>query len=122
MTARKRKQDGKLVELQLLVADMTGLDKAMADDLLWAYTRLWDDVQALDARLAADGLLIELERGGANNRHVELVKNPAFDMRHKATSQLADLAVKIRKFVTLSERDRDGEEGEDELASFIMGA
>lgn len=112
--------EDKLAELQALVSDMDGLDRAMADDLLQAYVRLLGDVQELSAKLEADGLIMECERGCATNRHIELVKNPAFDMRHKATSQLADLAMKIRKFVTLARKEGPSEDEEpDEFTAFL---
>lgn len=98
-----------------MVEGMDGLDRAMADDLLWAYVELWEDVQELSAVLDEQGLLIEVQKGGAGNQHVETVKNPAFDMRHKATAQLADLANKIRRFVTLS----GVEDASDEFTEFL---
>ena len=109
--------EAKLTELRCMVEGMDGLDRAMAEDLLWAYVELWGDVRELSAQLARDGLLIEVEKGGAGNRHIELVKNPAFDMRHKATAQLADLAAKIRRFVTLSGVDNDRDEFTEFLSS-----
>lgn len=115
MTAKQSKGK-KLAELRVLVDGMDGLDRAMAEDLLWAYVQLWEDVQALSAQLDRDGLFIEVEKGGAGNRHVEKVKHPAFDMRHKATAQLADLANKIRRFVALSDEGRN----DDEFTEFML--
>lgn len=107
----------KLEELEAMVEGIEGLDRAMADDLLWAYVELWDDVQELSAVLDEQGLLIEVQKGGTGNQHMETVKNPAFDMRHKATAQLADLANKIRRFVTLSGAGEANDEFDDFIAS-----
>lgn len=112
----RKAKENKLAEMKALVADMEGVDRAMADDLLWAYVEVWEDVQELTARLDKEGLLIEVEKGGTGNRHMELVKNPAYDMRHKSVAQLADLANKIRRFVSLS----GVKEQDDEFTAFML--
>lgn len=89
----------KLEAMQSTVADMQGVCKPMAEDLLAAYVRIYRDYMQLDEMLTADGLLISQEKGGANNRHTELVKHPAFDMRRNSITQMADLANKIKRFV-----------------------
>lgn len=109
----EKRKDEKLQELQDLVGNMTGLDKAMAEDLLWSYTQLWDDVHSLQETLDTEGLFIDIEKGGADNRHYERVKNPAFDMRYKAVAQQADLANKIKRFVASGTKD------EDEFTEFL---
>ena len=102
MATRKKQQDRfaeKLQEMSATVADMQGVCKPLAEDLLEAYVRVYGDYEELDATLKRDGLLIEQERGGANNRHVDTVKHPAFDMRRNTINQMADLANKIKRFV-----------------------
>ena len=89
----------KLEQMQTTVSDMGGVCKPLAEDLLAAYVTIYSDYCALNETLAKDGLLIEQERGGANNRHVERVKHPAFDMRRNCVTQMADLANKIKRFV-----------------------
>lgn len=111
--AKDEERDAKLAELEELVGDMDGLDRAMAEDLLWSYTQLWHDVHEIQESLDTEGLFIEVEKGGAGNRHVERVKNPAFDMRYKAIAQQADLANKIKRFVASGTKDVD------ELTEFL---
>lgn len=97
-----RKNDAfkeKLDSMRSTVRDMQGVCKPLAEDLLEAYVKIYGDYLELDSTLKADGLLIEQERGGANNRHVELVKHPAFDMRRNCINQMGDLANRIKRFV-----------------------
>lgn len=105
---------GHLDELIEQVAKLDGVKKLMAEDLLEAYVHVYNDYTQLDKVLAKEGLLIDVEKGGANNRRMERVKNPAFDMRRNCISQMADLANKITKFV----RD-DNADPDDELDEFL---
>lgn len=109
-----KKLVGHLDELIEQVAKLDGVKKLMAEDLLEAYVHVCNDYTQLDKVLAKEGLLIDVEKGGANNRRMERVKNPAFDMRRNCISQMADLANKITKFV----RD-DNADPDDELDEFL---
>lgn len=110
--ARKAKLD----ELQAQVEQLDGLRRLMADDLLAAYVDVYEDYERLNGTLAKDGLLIEVEKGGENNRHTERVRHPAFDMRRYCISQMADLANKITRFVR-----EEGAEPEDAFDEFVNG-
>lgn len=105
MADTKRMRE-KLADMQAQVSSLDGLKRRMADDLLDAYVRVFADYERLDRRLSREGLLVEVEKGGADNRHVVTAKNPAFDMRRNCISQMADLANKINRFV------KDGESSE----------
>lgn len=92
--ARKKpdeKTRAKLDELEGQIADMEGINRSLADDLLSAYVTVWADYERLNDTLGRDGLLIETEKGS--------VKHPAFDMRRNTINQIADLANKIKRFV-----------------------
>lgn len=106
-----------LAHLDNLIAQVSKLDgvkKLMAQDLLEAYVHVCNDYAKLDKVLAKEGLIIEVEKGGANNPRIERVKNPAFDMRRNCISQMADLANKITRFVRDDDADPD-----DELDAFL---
>lgn len=90
---------GKLKDMQALVEDMQGVCRPLAEDLLEYYVEVYEDYRDLCGMLKRDGLLIEVEKGGAGNRHTEWVKHPAFDMRRNCINQIADLANKIKRFV-----------------------
>lgn len=97
-----RKKDGfeeKLEAMRSTVRDMQGVCKPLAEDLLEAYVKVYGDYLELDGTLKSEGLLIEIEKGGENNRHVERVKHPAFDMRRNCINQMGDLANRIKRFV-----------------------
>lgn len=100
MTRKKRDRFAeKLEEMTTTVDDMQGVCKPLAEDLLEAYVRVYGDYEELNATLKRDGLLIEVEKGARENRHIEQVKHPAFDMRRNCINQMADLANKIKRFV-----------------------
>lgn len=112
----RKKRDAyaeKLSELQDTVSSMQGVCKPLAEDLLAAYVRIFSDYQKLNDVLECEGLLIEVEKGAAANRHVERVKHPAFDMRRNCVNQMADLANKIKRFV----KDDEGTV-EDDFSEF----
>lgn len=112
-TKKKDAYAEKLAELQDTVSTMQGVCKPLAEDLLGAYVRVFRDYQSLNDTLERDGLLIKVEKGGENNRHIERVKHPAFDMRRNCINQMADLANKIKRFV----KDDEGV-AEDDFSDF----
>lgn len=112
MATRKSLRDPyaeKLEAMSALVDGMRGVCKPLAEDLLSAYVRVFRDYEALNRTLESEGLLIDVEKGGAANRHVERVKHPAFDMRRNCVNQLADLANKIKRFVAEDEGSAEDE-------------
>lgn len=102
----------KLNELKALVASLDGLRAKLAGDMLASYVRVYEDYEELNEMLEDEGLLIEVERGGENNRHVEKVKHPAFDMRRNCIAQMNDTANKIYRFC------KDDEEKNPEPTDF----
>lgn len=109
--AAKRKK------LESQIQDLDGIDLVFATDLLQEYSRTYEMVMVLGEELSREGVLVEVEKGGANNRHVEKVENPAFATYYKATQRLTDLARKISLFVKQGKEEGDDEE--DELSAFI---
>lgn len=120
MTARKGKVSPtkikkKVEELAREIEGLDGIDMAFANDLLQEYARTFEMVQALGSQIQSEGVMVEVQKGGANNRHTEKVENPAFGTYYKATARLTDLAIKTSKFV--HQGGDDGEE-EDPLDAF----
>ena len=94
---------------------LSGIDRALLDDFLVEYDALATMTEDLRLRVIAEGVMIEKEVGGANNRHIDVVENPAFTAYQKAIGRLGDMAKKASDFAKRS----DEEDEEDELASFI---
>lgn len=107
------KYEKKLAEMRSLVDGMSGVCKPMAEDLLETYVNIYQDYAYFTDLMGREGLLIEVEKGAANNRRVVREKHPAFDMRRNTINQMADLANKIKRFV----KDDEGVV-EDEFDSF----
>ena len=74
---------------------LTGFDKALMDDLLKEYDALASMVEKLRADVDRNGVMVVVERGGANNRHEVMAENPAFTAYQKAIGRLGDLAKKL---------------------------
>ena len=110
----QEKYKEKLEELRALVSGLDGLKNKLAGDLLESYVQVYADFEYLNKRLMREGLLIEVEKGAASNRHTELLKHPAFDMRRNCIAQMADLANKIHRFV----KDDASTEERDEFDAF----
>lgn len=102
----------KLNELKDLVSSLDGLRAKLAGDMLASYVRVYEDYEELNEMLEHEGLLIDVERGGENNRRVEKVKHPAFDMRRNCIAQMNDTANKIYRFC------KDDEEKNPEPTEF----
>lgn len=118
MAPRKKKPEDayaqKLEDMRSLVDGMSGVCKPMAEDLLETYVNIYQDYVYLTDLMAREGLLIETEKGAANNRRIVREKHPAFDMRRNTINQMADLANKIKRFV----KDDEGTDDGDEFSKF----
>lgn len=101
-------------ELKDAVKSMGGLDAVMMGDLLDKYDALNSVVNELQAIVLEEGAMVEVMRGGANNRHKEKVENPALTAYSKAVGRLGDLAKKISGFA----KGDTSVEDEDELVAF----
>lgn len=113
-TKEQERIEQKTQDLLNCVQSLDGLRRELAEDMLNNYMDVYKDYIKLNKQLKKDGLFITVEKGGANNKHSELQKHPAFDMRRNCISQMADLANKIVKFVN------DGEpEPEDEFDAYL---
>ena len=104
MASTKKKSDvdeyaKKLDEMRSLVDGMSGVCKPLAEDMLASYVKAYGYYKKIVGILDTEGLMIEVEKGAAGNRHIVREKHPAFDMWRNCTNQMADLANKIKRFV-----------------------
>jgi phage terminase small subunit len=95
---------------------LSGFDKALLDDLLVEYDALAAMVEKLRSDVDRNGVMVVVERGGANNRHEVMAENPAFTAYQKAIGRLGDLAKKISDFAKRS--DEVASEDTDDLVSW----
>lgn len=80
------------------VDGLTGVDKTLVDPLLVEADALRKFVEDLRVMVEEDGPMIEKEVGSVNNRHIELVENPALTAYSKNVGRLGDLMKKISSF------------------------
>ena len=91
--------DDMLARLREATGSLKGIDKVLADDLISDYATLVEQLAKLGNKVKQDGVMIEKEVGTVNNRHMEMVENPAFTTYCKALGRKSDLAKKISAFV-----------------------
>jgi hypothetical protein len=96
------------------VSSLSGIDRTLVDPLLVEADALRAFVEDLREMVKADGPMIEKEVGGANNRHVELVENPALTAYSKNVGRLGDLMKKVSSF----SKSATAPEPVDEFAEF----
>ena len=77
------------------VESLTGIDRTLVDPLLLEADAMRGFVEELRTMVKDDGVMIEKEVGGANNRHIELVENPALTAYSKNVGRLGDLMKKV---------------------------
>ena len=93
------------------VSNLSGMDRTLVDPLLIEADALRGFCEELRKMVQDDGPMIQKEVGGANNRHVELVENPALTAYSKNVGRLGDLMKKVSSFAknaTAPEEDTDG--------------
>lgn len=105
----------RLKRLREEASGLSGFDKALLDGLLVEYDALAAMTEDLRLMVQRDGVMVEKEVGGANNRHIDVVENPAFTAYQKAIGRLGDVAKKASDFAKRS----DTEAEEDELEGFL---
>lgn len=86
---------------------LSGLDKALLDDILVEYDALASMTEDLRFMVIEQGVMLEGED--------KTIENPAFTAYQKAIGRLGDVAKKASDFAKRS----DEEVEEDELASFL---
>ena len=96
------------------VASLSGLDRTMVDPLLIEADALRSFCEELRLTVKDEGPMIEKEVGGANNRHIESVENPALTAYSKNVGRLGDLMKKVSSFA----KSATAPEQVDELDEF----
>ena len=104
-----------LDRLKAQAESLTGIDRELAQPLLMEAGAMMTMLTELRATVLEEGVLIEVVKGGANNRHTEKVENPALTAYSKLVGRFGDLCKKISSF--FKGTNDDGEK--DELIEFI---
>jgi len=108
----KVKTGKRIDDLRAEAANLTGLDKALLDDLLVEYDALSAMVDTLRKDVEENGIMTEREAGPASNPRIERVERPEFTSYRKALNDKASLGKRISDFAKRS--DEEVEEDADE--------
>jgi hypothetical protein len=96
---------------------LSGMDRTLVDPLLVEADALREFVEQLRLMVVKDGPMIPMEKGGAQNRHIEMVENPALTAYSKNVGRLGDLMKKISSFAS----NAVAPEEEDDFDAFNAG-
>lgn len=96
------------------ISSLAGIDRTLVEPMLTEADALRAFVEELRLMVKEDGPMIEKEVGGANNRHIELVENPALTAYSKNVGRLGDLMKKISSFT----KNAASPDEEDEFDAF----
>lgn len=99
------------------VEGLIGIDRTLVDPLLVEADALRGFVEELRLMVDRDGPMIEKEVGTVNNRHMELVENPALTTYSKNVGRLGDLMKKVSSFA----KNATLPEESDEFDEFTSG-
>jgi hypothetical protein len=99
------------------IDDLTGLERTLVDPILVEADAMRTFVEQLRLMVEQDGPMIEKEVGSVNNRHIEMVENPALTAYSKNVGRLGDLMKKVSSLCRTATPPE--EEEEDELEAFL---
>lgn len=102
--ATAKTQSQRLNRLKTESEKLSGLDKALLDDLLVEYDALADMVESLRLSVQQHGIMVT-KVVGAHNPHEDTVENPEFTTYQKAIGRLGDLGKKISDFAKRSDAE-----------------
>ena len=95
---------------------LDGIDMLFARDQLMEYAWTTLKVRGLRDEIDKEGVMVEREKGGADNRHMERVENPAC----ASYRQLAMTQTRQAKSISAFVKQDKGSNDEDELTMFNM--
>lgn len=98
------------------LGDMDDADRSLTLDMLRTYC--WFAVQLADLteRVNDEGTIVEVEKGGAKNRHKEKVENPAIGTIHKLSARKSEYFTKLMRVLP-----RDARSKMDSMDEFLQG-
>lgn len=80
------------------VASMSGIDMTLVKPLLENLGKLYGYLDELSNVIDTEGAMVEKEVGSVNNRHMEMVENPALASFTKVAGRAGGLARQISAF------------------------
>lgn len=80
------------------VAGMSGIDLTLVKPLLGNLGKLYGYLDELASVIDEEGTMVEKEVGSVNNRHMEMVENPALASFTKVAGRAGGLARQISAF------------------------
>lgn len=119
MAKKKQEQSPSSVALKEDLTEqaksLIGVDKVLVNNLIEKLCSVNEFTDELSDMVRRDGVMVEKEVGTVNNRHNEMVENPAFTAYNKAVKVLADISMKVSR---VAKGASSGDEDDDGFDSF----
>lgn len=96
--AHKKQESPFLTQARKDVEALSGIDRTIVDPLLVNLGKLYDYLDDLTDVIDSEGVMVEREVGTVNNRHMEMVENPALATYTKTVGRAGSLARQISAF------------------------
>ncbi len=112
--ARKKQDDGQELwfreDLLKQAESLVGVDRVLVNNLIEKLCSVNDFVDALGRIVKDEGVMVEKEVGTVNNRHMEMVENPALGSYNRSVKVLADISMKVARVAkgATSDEEDDG--------------
>ena len=92
---------------------LIGVDKVLVNNLIEKLCSVNEFTDELSDMVRNDGVMVEKEVGTVNNRHTELVENPALTAYSKNVGRLGDLLKKVSAFADKAPIVEEADDGFD---------
>lgn len=92
------------------VAGLSGIDLTLVKPLLESLGKLYGYLDELSEVIDSEGAMVEKEVGSVNNRHMEMVENPALASFTKVAGRAGGLARQISAFTKNAVAGDDGDD------------
>lgn len=89
---------------------LVGVDRVLVNNLIEKLCSVNEFVDELGGMVKRDGVMVEKEVGTVNNRHMEMVENPALSSYNRVVKVLADISMKVARVAkgAVSDEEDDG--------------
>lgn len=79
--------------------NLEGAEKELTANMLYSYCWFAAQMDELTDKIDREGAIIEVEKGGANNKHIVNAENPAIGTLHKISARKAEYYTKLLRVI-----------------------
>lgn len=102
-------------ELAALIQNLDGLNFELAKDMLSEYVWMLGKMEALKAEVEKSGVVVQVEKGGENNRHIAYEESKYFTAYQRLVPKAIATASAIKKFCKDNAQEVPEDDGFEDL-------